>query len=434
MSPKLRATSAYLVYSAGEGVFFRFLTTIYSVFAILELGLDPLQLVLMGTILEGSYLLFEVPTGVIADTFGRKASIVVGLVGTGAAFLLLAIADSFAVAMLSQALWGIFATFQSGADVAWLTDEIGEERAREYYVRGDQVWHVAALAGIAAGVGLGSVDLRLPILVCGAGYLFLGVFLALRMPEERFRRRERALGERVHQGLTRTLREGVAQVRAHHVLLLIIVVAALHGASTEGYDRLSDLHVLCDVGLPGIGTPCEGGEFKVGFDLVVWFGVLDGVALVIGYAGLHLIRRRMHLTGHAHVASVLGVIDTMLIAAVVVFGLSHAFWLAVATFWAAGALRSIREPLFTAWVNQGLESGTRATINSLATQADAIGQTAGGPVLGIIARRVSVPSSLVTSGLLRAPALLLYLVAIRRGSVGTAEPDRMEEEISLDEG
>jgi DHA3 family tetracycline resistance protein-like MFS transporter len=433
MSQRLHATAAYLVYSGGEGLFFRLMTTIYSVFAILELGLDPLQLVLMGTVLEGSYLLCEVPTGVIADTFGRRTSIVIGLVGTGGAFLLLGIADSFAVALLSQVLWGVFATFQSGADVAWLTDEIGEEPAREYYVRGDQVWHVAAFAGIVAGVALGSIDLRLPILVCGGGYVALGVLMALRMPEEHFRRRERALGERVHEGLVRTLREGVAQVRAHHVLLLIIVVAALHGASTEGYDRLSDLHVLCDVGLPGVGTPCDGREVQVGFDLVVWFGILDGVGLLIGFAGLHLLRKRAHLTGHAYVASVLGLIDAVLIAAVVVFGLSHAFWLAVATFWAAGALRSIREPLFTAWVNQALESGTRATINSLATQADAIGQTAGGPVLGIIARRVSVPSSLVTSGLLRAPALLLYLVAIRRGSVGTAEPDRMEEELTLEE-
>jgi DHA3 family tetracycline resistance protein-like MFS transporter len=433
MTQKLPPGVAYLVYSAGEGVFFRLMTTIYSVFAILELGLDPLQLVLMGTVLEGTYLLCEVPTGVIADTFGRRASIVIGLIGTGLAFLVLAIADSFAVALLSQVLWGVFATFQSGADVAWLTDEIGEEPAREYYVRGEQVWHGAALAGIAASVALGSIDLRLPILLCGAGYVALGVFLARRMPEERFKRRERALGERVHEGLARTFREGVAQVRAHHVLLLIVVVAALHGASTEGFDRLSDLHVLCDVGLPGIGTPCDGGDVQVGFDLVVWFGVLDGVALLLGFGGLQLLRTRTHLSGHAYVARVLAVIDGVLIAAVVVFGLSHAFWLAVATFWAAGALRSIREPLFTAWVNQGLESATRATINYLATQADAIGQAAGGPVLGIIARRVSVPSSLVTSGLLRAPALLLDLVAIRRGSVGTAEPGRIEEELTLEE-
>jgi DHA3 family tetracycline resistance protein-like MFS transporter len=420
------------VYSAGDGVLFRLMTTIYSVFVILELGLDPLQLVLMGTILEGTYLLFEVPTGVIADTFGRRASIIVSLFGTGVAFFVLGIADSFAIAIVSQVFWGIFATFASGADVAWLTEEIGEERAREYYVKGEQAWHVAAFVGIVVSVLLGAISFRLPIIVCGIGYLALGIGLALVMPEEHFRRRERAEGERAHHGMIKTFKEGVAQVRAHHVLLLIIATAALHGASTEGADRLSDLHVLCDVGLPGIGTPCEGREIRAGFDLVVWFGVLDGVALLIGFAGLFFIRRRIHLTGHMHVARVLIAIDVLLIVSVVVFGISGVFWLAVAMFWLAGALRSVREPIFTSWLNQGLESTTRATINSMATQADAIGQTAGGPVLGVIARQVSVPWALVTSGLLRAPALVLYAVAIRRGSVGTASPREIDQELQLE--
>ncbi len=430
---KLSATTAYMAYSAGHGVLFQLMSTIYSVFVILELGLDPLQLVLLGTILEGTYLLFEVPTGVVADTFGRRASIVVSLIGSGVAFFLLGVANSFAMAILSQALWGVFATFSSGADVAWLTDEIGEDRAREYYVKSEQAWHLGAFVGIGAAVALGSISFRLPLIVCGVGFAMLGIWLAFVMPEERFQRRERAVGERVHHGMVRTFKDGVTQVRAHHILLLIIATAALHGASTEGADRLSDLHVLCDVGLPGVGTPCEAGEVRAGFDLVVWFGVLDGVALLIGFAGLHVMLKRVHLVGHAHVARVLAAVDVLLIASVVVFGITGAFWLALAMFWMAGALRSVREPIFTAWVNQGLESATRATINSMASQADAVGQTAGGPVLGVIARQASVPWALVTSGLLRAPALLLYLVAIRRGSVGTAAPSEIEYELELGE-
>ena len=43
------------------------MATIFSVFLIVELGFDPLQLLLMGTLLEGTYLLFEIPTGVVAE-------------------------------------------------------------------------------------------------------------------------------------------------------------------------------------------------------------------------------------------------------------------------------------------------------------------------------------------------------------------------------
>ena len=92
--------------------------------------LDPFRLLLLGTILEGTYLVFEIPTGVVADTISRRLSVVIGLVGSGIAFAILGLAHSFAMAALSQFLWGVFATFQSGADVAWLTDELGEEAAR----------------------------------------------------------------------------------------------------------------------------------------------------------------------------------------------------------------------------------------------------------------------------------------------------------------
>jgi hypothetical protein len=219
-----------------------------------------------------------------------------------------------------------------------------------------------------------------------------------------------------------TFREGVAAVRAHHVLVLIIAVAALHGASTEGFDRLSDFHLLVDIGLPAFG----------GLDRIAWFGVLDGVALLAGLVAVTVVKRRLHLEGHAHVARILAAIDVGLVVAVVIFGVTTSFAVAVAVFWVAGGLRSAREPIYTAWINQGLDARTRATINSMGTQADAIGQAAGGPVLGVVGNR-SVPLALVLSAVLRLPALLLYARAVRRGTVGTLEPEAIEEDLAIDE-
>jgi hypothetical protein len=91
----------------------------------------------------------------------------------------------------------------------------------------------------------------------------------------------------------------------------------------------------------------------------------------------------------------------------------------------------VRGPLFTAWINQGLDPATRATINSMGGQADAVGQAMAGPVVGGVGRAVSVPWALTLAGLLRLPILFLYLRAIRRGTVGTVEPDAMDQEIDL---
>src|SRR6185295_2534520 len=391
------AATAYAIYSAGDGFLFRMIFTIYSIFVVLTLGFTPFQLVLLGTILEGTYLLCEVPTGVVADTISRRLSVVIGLVGSGLAFALLGIAHSFLVAAISQVLWGVFASFQSGADVAWLTDELGEEAARPHYLRGSQISNVAALAGIIVGVALATIDYRLPIVAAGLALVLFGVAMLFVMPEDGFTPKPRAEGVRVHTGMVTTFKEGIRQVRAHHVLVLILGTAALHGASTEGFDRLADFHILKDVGLPAIGD----------LDRIVWYALIDGVALVLGIGGIAVIKRRTHLNGHAHVARILRWIDIALIAAVVMFGLAGVFWLALLTMWAAFALRSVREPIFDAWVNQGLDPATRATINSMGSQSDAIGQAAGGPALGVIGN-VSVPAALVVSGLLRLPALLLY--------------------------
>ncbi|HEX7248332.1 MAG TPA: hypothetical protein VF351_09560, partial [Actinomycetota bacterium] len=92
---RLRPETTYLVYAVGEGFSFHLLSVLFSVFLIVELDLGPLQLLLMGTVLEGTYLLFEVPTGIVADTVSRRLSVVIGLLGTGVAFLLLGVSGSF---------------------------------------------------------------------------------------------------------------------------------------------------------------------------------------------------------------------------------------------------------------------------------------------------------------------------------------------------
>src|ERR1051326_8697321 len=126
-SRRLRARTVYLAMSGVDGFFWAMFTTVYSLYVIRVVGLNPLQLVLMGTALEATYFVFEVPTGVVADVAGRKLSIVLGWIITGVAIAVLGLVHSFAAALGTQALWAFGATFVSGADVAWITDEVGED-------------------------------------------------------------------------------------------------------------------------------------------------------------------------------------------------------------------------------------------------------------------------------------------------------------------
>jgi DHA3 family tetracycline resistance protein-like MFS transporter len=420
VSRRLSAPTVYLVLEGGTAFFRTAMGTIFSVYLVLSAGLDPFQLVILGTALEGAVLLFEVPTGVVADTISRRTSVIIGMFVQGAGFVLMGLVPRFWPLFAAQVLWGFGFTFTSGADVAWFTDEVGEERAHRLYLRAAQVSQAAAMAGIGAGVGLAIISLGLPIVVCGVGLAALGVFLLVAMPETNFHRIE----ERSRSSFVRTFREGLATVRRSHALVLVLAVAAFHGLSTEGFDRLWTIHLIEGVGIPGLAG--LQGELA----LVVWFGVLEAVGLLLAIGAAEVVRRRVDLGSHVGVARTLAVIDVTLVVAVVAFGLTGAFAVAVAAFWVISLLREVREPVFTAWVNQGLEPKTRATINSMASQMDAVGQIVGGPAIGWLAL-ASVPAALVTAGLLRTPSLALFGRAIRRGR---GRPETPQEPVEVERG
>jgi DHA3 family tetracycline resistance protein-like MFS transporter len=106
------------------------------------------------------------------------------------------------------------------------------------------------------------------------------------------------------------------------------------------------------------------------------------------------------------------------------FALANRLWVAVIATWLISMARNVIGPLYTAWVNQRLDSRVRATVISMSSQVDAIGQVAGGPVVGLIGSRLSVQAALLASGLILSPVLLLYPRAIRltNGQPAQAEP------------
>jgi DHA3 family tetracycline resistance protein-like MFS transporter len=351
-------------------------------------------MVLVGSVLEGSVLLFEIPTGVVADVISRKTSVVIGMLMTGVGFMLYAV-PTFVVVLVAQVVWGVGFTFVSGAFVAWLADEVGEQAAAPVYLQSTQRRMLGALLGIPAGVALGAVGLWLPIFAAGVGYVALGLWLSAVMPETGFVRPERT--ER--RASVETLHNARLTVRARPVLLVIFAVAALHGMSTEGFDRLWQYRLIKDIGLP-----------HVGIDTVVWFGLLQAAALLIGIAAMGRLRRR--LKGAHHAGRVLSGVNLGMLVSVVVFALAGSFALAVAAYLVVTVLNQMTGPLYNTWINQDLDSRSRATVNSVGSQVDALGQVVGGPALGLIATTISVSTAMIAAALVRVPAAALFFRSV----------------------
>src|SRR5579883_3029421 len=176
----------YLLLSGASSLFFALIFTVNMVYQVKTVGLNPLQLVLVGTLLESVCFLCQVPTGILADMYSRRWAVVLGVFLIGVGFVLEGSFPRFWAVLAAQVLWGLGATFTDGADAAWIADEIGEEGVGRVYIRGAQVGAVAGLLGVGASVLLASVRINLPIILGGVLFVALGLFLALVMPEAHF--------------------------------------------------------------------------------------------------------------------------------------------------------------------------------------------------------------------------------------------------------
>lgn len=401
--PDRSAYRIYLWLVGTTGFFFWTWGALNALYRIQDVGLNPLQLVLVGTALEVSAFVFEIPTGVVADTISRRLSVIIGTAIMGAGFILEGSVSMFGTVLAAQVIWGFGYTFTSGATEAWLADELGDNVATaRALLRGTQVSQFASLAGILAAMALASVDLRLPLIVGGAGYLVVAAALAVWMPETGFVAVPRS-ERRTWTDMKATLAHGVALIRRRRALLALFGAVMFLGAFSETFDRLWEALILTSFEFPA--TP--------DWSAVVWFGLIDAVAVLLSVVAAGLIRRRIGAGSMRHIPIILTLLALLISASVVGLGLAGSFALAVGLYQAALLLRIVHGPLLMAWLNEQLESRSRATVLSMQGQSDAFGQIAGGPLLGWLATAVSIGLAFVVAGVFLMPAVALYAWAAR---------------------
>src|SRR6266540_3312317 len=223
MSMRRAPVPVYLWLAGGSAACYWLVFTLNLVYQVKVIGLSPLQLVLVGTVLEASVFVGEVPTGIVADVYSRRLSILIGLVLVGAGLALGAV-PSFAAVLVAQVLWGVGYTFTSGAQQAWLTDEVGTERIAAVFVRSTQAEMVGMIAGIVLAGALGLVWIGLPIVLGGAGFLALAAVLAVTMPEHGFTP-TRLADRTTFATMAGQFREGLALARRRRVVRTLMLVS-----------------------------------------------------------------------------------------------------------------------------------------------------------------------------------------------------------------
>jgi predicted MFS family arabinose efflux permease len=184
-------------------------------------------------------------------------------------------------------------------------------------------------------------------------------------------------------------------------LLSVLVITVLYGMSSEAVSRLAPLHILNGIGLPGR------------FAEATWFGILHAGACLGAAVVTWLISQMTALRNLRLVVQILLTLTIVMLLATLLFALAEVFWLALIALWMTRWVRIAMRPLVMAWANRGLAPSTRATVLSMLSQAEALGEVCGGPLLGLVGTLHTVRTALVGAALVLLPALPLYGRALR---------------------
>ena len=401
---RLKAYSVYLLYKICFSLLFSMATVLSLVYYSEVVGLNALQLVLVGTVLETACFILEVPTGVMADLYSRRRSVLTGVFLYGAGFLLEGSLPWFGTVLFAQVVWGCGDTFITGALEPWIASEEQGRLMDQVFLRGDQAGHAGSIAGIVLGTLLGNLDLRLPIVTAGALFIVLGLVLVRIMPETNFspaREKENSL----LADMAGLFKVNLRFVKGAPVLLALLAITFCGGLASEGFDRLSTAHFLQDTVMPSFGP----------LGPVTWFGVMRLLGSGLNIVAAQLLIAYMEKKGASSRTGVVFAASAGYILCLLLFAAGRSFWFVTGVFLLTGLMRSLREPVLTAWMNAHVEERMRATVFSTSGQLDALGQIIGGPIVGIAAQQGSVSWGLACTALLLLPALLLVPAAGRAG-------------------
>jgi MFS transporter, DHA3 family, tetracycline resistance protein len=351
---------------------------------VLVAHLDGAQLIALGGVFAVTLALADVPAGAWADAVSRRRSLIAGHASLASGMVLTGLVTSFPALLASQALWGLGWAFSGGADVAWLTDELARPERIAAVLVARARWEL--LGGAAGMVGFGVLGwaggLAPAIVLAGLGMAALGGLVGLRFGEHR------AAGRVPRRGASRrALRGGLALARRDPELRRMFAATLVLNAA--GMVAWLFPRRLVDLGFPG--------------DPRLWYAAFGVAGAAAGVAALRAVGgriaaregpRRAYAAGCA--AGVLG----LLVLAAAPSALAGGAGMLLAT----GVAFTVTRAVSVIWVNRRSTSDVRATVLSLLSQSETLGEIGGGFGLAALARGAGTVATLVAAAALVACA------------------------------
>ena len=413
----------YLCLSVGMAFLTTVAFTTSVVYYVKSAGLDPFQLLVLGTVLEAVYFVLQLPTGLLADLTSRRRCVVLGVLAYAGGLLLQGASPSFVSLLLAQAVLALGAALMSGAMETWAAEEIPESEMASVYLRATRLSFLGVIVGSLLSGVVAMISLSAPMLFSGVLMAVGGLALALLMPEKQSRRREGGAASDVKEALRRTRQDVCEQIRASRQagrlvpgLLLLFWVTFFIGLWSESFDRLSGAFLLKDISFPHV----------LGLQPAMWLSVIGCVTAVMGIGVTKWAERRTERLGSEAIVGMLVLFTVVTAVGVVAMSLSDTFVLAVLFLLVVSAVRPLYGPVINGWLVVRVDPGVRATALSAQGMFDSGGQIVGGPLVGAVGSVASIRAALMAGAAVLVPAVLLLLGLARKAKAAIVDASPTE--------
>jgi MFS family permease len=378
------------------------------VLLLLERGLTLGQIGLVAAAQGVVVMLLELPSGGLADSFGRRRVLLLAAVFELAATSLLVVASTLPVLAVVFALQGIYRALESGPLDAWYVDAVQAADPEADIETGFSRGGVALGLAIAAGTVLSSILVAIdPLPAVSPLVTPLLLALALRLVETasiaglmvEMRDVTDPLGfVRTLRGVPAVVGDAVRLVRASHVVLALMAVEFLWGAGMVAFELFTPARLAEILGDAGTAATVIGPANAIG-----WLASASAAAVV------PVLVRRVG-------PSVSGTILLAVQAATVVgIGLATGVVGVVAAYLATMAVHGAANPVHSGLLHRAVtDPSRRATVLSANSMTGHMGNAVSGIALGALADAAGLGPAVVAGAALLAVAAPLYLLTARR--------------------
>jgi DHA3 family tetracycline resistance protein-like MFS transporter len=354
------------------------------------INLSLLQIGILMTAIAISSFICEIPTGAIADIFGRKFSTLLGYFLVGIIMIAMFFFTSFWSLFVLFILWGVSGTFISGARDAWIADNLKfrgrPELIKEYYIKNHSFVRLSLfLAGFAGVFFVSKFGMGIIWFVTGISMLVSGLVLS-------FVSEKRVILTCPHslRGLYDQSAKSIKYGMKHNVLFYMLAAVLFIGFASAFSGDFLWQPLLKQVGLP-----------------LYAFGYLFSGITLLGTITPYLAKPLLRIMGSEKR------LLALMIGVQCVFGVMTIF----VSHWFFGVLLcsilvfawDIEQPVEQAYAQKFIPSRMRATIISFRSMLMSISFGIGSPIGGYLADTIGIKQTIAIGGLIIIPAAIFYM-------------------------